>query len=330
MLPLILASAALVAPAAKAPAVQGPAVDGWVYNQAGKPEAATLGLIPMSLRGDLPYPTKVVQSLTVKSKKKPVPGYKLAAAPGLYLLDVRAKGCQRLQVPVLVGENGLANLDLTPRAEKPKGEPAPISADAKLVKWEAVYTAQVAREQKYQAALRDPANKDAKGPAVDWTADVESLAKDLKAETDADTQALIGICYLELGYMRAKLDPDTAALALDKLPAKSPFWALNPRVAPISYTTAGRNNDWVAFRDALGKEGADAEVRAYGLFAQLSSAANKGDKDKQKALYQTLTTEYKDTRFGKSAKQFDPDKTPAPAPTAAPAPAAAPAASEAK
>jgi len=326
VLPLILASAAIVAPAAKAQAIQGPAVDGWVYNQAGKPEVATLGVIPMSLRGDLPYPTKVVQSQVVVRKKKPVPGYKLGTAPGLYILDVRAKGCVRLQVPILVGENGIANFDLTPRAEKPKGELKPISLDAKVVKWEALYTAQLAREQKYQAALRDPAKKDVKGPVVDWTADVEALAKDLQAETDADTQSFIAICYLELGYMRAKLDPTVAALALDKLPAKSPFWGLNPRVAPTSYAASGRNNDWVAFRDALGKDGADAEIRAYGLFAQLSSAAGKGDKDKQKALFQTLTTEYKDTRFGKSAKQFDPEKTPAPAPVAAapvPAPAAA-------
>ena len=335
MLPFILASAALVAPAAQP--VKGPALEGWIYNQAEKPLAASVGLIPLSLR-DQSFPAKTVTSLALKSKnkKKVVPGYRLPVVAGLYLVDVRAKGCLRLQVPVLVGENGLADLDLVPRPEKPKGDVKPISADPKLVKWEALYSAQVAREQKYLQALKaraekakDPALQPEKGPAVDWAADIEALAKDLNAETDADTQAFLAACYLELGYMMGKLDPPTAALALDKLGTKSPFWALNPRVAPTSFAASLRNNDWPAFREALAKDHPDAEVRAYGYFAQLSSAANKGDKDKQKAMFQILTTEYKDTRFGRSAKfSFDPDK-PAPAavpavPSAAPAPAAAP------
>jgi len=330
VLPLILASAALVAPAAQP--VKGPAVEGWIYTQAEKPVSATVGLIPLSLR-DQSFPTKTVTSLAVKSKnkKKVIPGYRLPVAPGVYLVDVRAKGCVRLQVPVLVGENGLADLNLVPRPEKPKGDVKPISADPKLVKWEALYAAQVAREQKYQQALKaraekakDPAAQPEKAPAVDWSADAEALAKDLKAETDADTQALEAACYLELGYMMGKLDPVTAALALDKLGTKSPFWALNPRIAPSSFAISLRNNDWPAFRESLAKDHPDAEVRAYGLFAQLSSAANKGDKEKQKAVFQVLTTEYKDTRFGKSAKAFDPDK---PTPAAVPAvPSAPPAA----
>ena len=339
MLPLILASAALVAfapkhatkPAPKAPVVQGPTVEGWIYNQTDKPLAASVGLIPMSLRAQLrDNPDKVVQSLTVKSKKKPTPGFKLTGlTPGLYLINVRAKGCQTLQVPVLFGEEGLKDLSLVPRPEKPKGDLKPISTDANLVKLEALYTAQAARVAKYQAALRDPANKAVKGPVVDWSADAEALSKDLKTETDANTQALAAACYLELAAMMAKLDPATASLALDKLPAKSPWWALDPKMASSAFPAAGRNNDWYPFREALSKENPDPEVRAYGYFAQLSTAINKGDKDKQKALFQILTTEYKTTLWGNSAKRFDPDKqapaavpaVPSPAP-AAPAPAA--------
>jgi len=319
VLPLILASAALVGHPAKPKPVEGPAIEGWITNQAGKPQAAKIGLIALSQRGDVSFPSKVVVSAAVKSKKKVAPGYRIAAAPGLYLLDVRANGFERLQVPVLVGEDGLKAVDLTLRSEKAKDDAQAISSDAKLVKLEALYAAQVAREAKYQKTLRDPAVRDAKSAPVDWTADVEALAKELNAGTDADAQALAAACYLELGYMRAKLDPATASLALDKLPAKSPFWALNPRVAPTSFAAAARTAEWPAFREALAKDNPDAELRAYGYFAQLSSAASKGDKDKQKALFQTLTTEYKDTRFGKSAKQLDPDKTPVAAPVAAPA-----------
>ena len=325
MLPLILASAALVGHPAKPKPVEGPAIEGWITNQAGKPQAAKIGLIALSQRGDVSYPSKVVVSAAVKSKKKAAPGYRIAAAPGLYLLDVRANGFERLQIPVLVGEDGLKDVDLTLRPEKAKDEAKAISSDAKLVKLEALYAAQVAREAKYQKALRDPAVRDAKSAPVDWTADVEALAKELNDGTDADVQALAAACYLELGYMRAKLDPAAAALALDKLPAKSPFWGLNPRVAPTSFTAAARSAEWPAFCEALAKDNPDAEVRAYGYFAQLSSAASKGDKDKQKALFQTLTTEYKGTRFGKSAKQFDPDKAPVAAHTAAPAEKVAPA-----
>lgn len=342
MLPLILAPAALVAPAAQP--VTGPVLDGWIYNQSEKPLSASVGLVPFSQR-ELSYSGKTVTSLAVKSKnkKKVVPGYKLPAAPGLYLLEVRAKGHLRLQVPVVVGENGLAGIDLMPRPEKPKGEVKPISADPKLVKWEALYAEQVAREQKYQQALKARAEKakesgaqPEKGPAVDWTADVEILDKALKAETDPETQAFLAACYLDMGYMMAKLDPATATLALEKLGTKSPFWALRPQGAFSGFAAAQRNNDWTTFKEALAKDHPDAEVRAYAYYAQLASAANKGDREKQKALFQVLTTEYKDTRFGRSAKlSMDPDKTsatsmpsvpataPAPAP-AAPAPAPAP------
>jgi thiol-disulfide isomerase/thioredoxin len=297
MLPLLLAPAFLAAPAA--PAVQGPAVEGWIYNEAGKPLQATVGLIPMFNCGSS-LALKSVESLGVPNKKKP--GFKLPIPkPGLYLLDVRAKGHLPLQIPVLLGEEGLKGMDLMPRPEKPKGELKPISADAKVVKREALYTAFKAREEKGRAALK---NKE----KVDWNADLEALAKDLAAETDADAQSLIAVSYLSLGSFGAKLTAEGAGLALDKLPAKSPYWAMTPQITGASYAAAGRNEAYLGFRETLAKENPDPEVRAIATLNQLSSATGKGDMEKMKALYQTLTTEYKDTAAARSAKQLDPAK----------------------
>jgi hypothetical protein len=329
VLPLILAPVALIAPA-QTPAVQGPAIEGLVLNQAGKPLAASVGLIPMFQR-DEPFPAKAVENVVPKNKKKQA-GFRLPIpAPGLYLLDIRAKGCRPLQVPILLGEEGLKALEITPVPDKPQGEVKPFSADAKLVKLEALYATQKEREINYRKSIKARFEQKAKGASVDkgsgldWTADLEAVSKDLKNETDPDIQSLAAVSYLELGMMMAKLDLETAALALDKLPATSPWWAFNPRVAGGAFAASNRSADWNTFREALGKDNPDAEVRAYGLFSQVSSAFNKGDKDKFAALMGTLTTDYKGTKFAKSAKTFDPAKMPAPSAAPTPLPELAPA-----
>ena len=321
MLPLILAPAALIAPALP-PAIQGPTVEGLVLNQAGKPLPASIGLIPMFQR-DEPFPMKTVENQLIKSRKK-TPGFQLPIpAPGLYLLDVRGRGCQPIQVPVLLGENGLKGLEFTPVPDKPKGEVKPISPDANLVKLATVYAAQRERETVYRKAVKARFEKKAagtfeSGPIVDWTADLEALATDLKNETDPDIQSLVAACYLDLGSKMAKLDPEVAAGALDKLPPTSPWWAFNPRSAGTAFATSNRSADWVAFREALSKDNPDSEVRAYGYYSQAASAYNKGDKEKFSTLYGTLTTDYKTTKYAKSAKSFDLAKMPAPS-TATPA-----------
>lgn len=337
MLPLILAPAALIALAPQ-PAVQGPVVEGLVVDQAGKPLPASLGLIPMFQR-DEPFPAKTVENVIPKNKKMK-PGFKLPIpAPGLYLLDVRARGCRPFQVPVLLGEEGLKDLELSPVPDKPKGEVKPISPDPKVVKLEAQYAAQKEREINYRKAIKARFEQKKSGAAtdkgspLDWATDLETVASDLKNETDGDVQSLAAVSYLELGSMMAKLDPETAGLALDTLPATSPWWSFNPRVAGSAFASAGRSADWSAFREALAKDNPDPEVRAYGLYSQAASAYNKGDKEKFTTLKDQLSTEYKATKFGKSAKTFDPAKMPppsaapelAPIPeTPAPAPAAAP------
>lgn len=320
MLPLILAPAALVF-LAQTPAVQGPVVEGQVLNQAGKPIPATLGLIPMFQR-DEPFPAKIVENRTVKTKKSG-PGFTLPVpAPGLYVLEVRARGSKVLQLPLLLGEEGLQGLELTPIPLKVQGEPKPLSADPKIVKLESLYTAQKAREVAYRAAIKARYAKKSEGgitetgAPVDWTTDLDTLATDLRNETDPDIQTLAAVSYLELGMMMAKLDPDTASLALDKLPASSPWWAFNPRMASGAFTAAKRNAEWGAFREALVAENPDREVRAYSLYSQVASAFHKGDKDRFTSLVDTLKTEYQGTKFAKSVKTFDPAKMPAPAPVA--------------
>ncbi len=296
MLPLLLAPAFLAAPA---PAVKGPAIEGWIYNEAGKPLQATVGLIPMSTRASS-LALKSVESLGMPSKKKP--GFKLPIPKaGLYLLDVRAKGHLTLQIPVLLGEDGLVGMDLMPRPEKPKGELKSISADAQLVKREAIYAAFKARETKGRAALKSQEK-------IDWNADLEALAKDLAAETDADNQSLLAMSYLSLGSLGAKLPAEGAALALDKLPATSPYWAMSPQIMGASFAAAGRNEAYAGFREVVAKENPDPEVRALALFYQLAAASRVGDTEKMKPLYQTLITEYKDTAAARSAKQLDPAK----------------------
>jgi len=296
MLPLLLAPAFLVAPA---PAVQGPAVEGWIYNEAGKPLQATVGLIPMSTRGSS-LALKSVESLGKPNKKKP--GFKLPIPKaGLYLLDVRAKGHLPLQIPVMLGDESVAGLVLSPRPEKPKGEVKPISADAQFVKREALYAGFKTREEKGRAALRS-------NEKIDWTADLETLAKELQAETDADNQSLLAMSYLSLGSLGGKLSAESAGLALDKLPAKSPYWAMSPQIMSGAYAAAGRGATYIAFREAVAKENPVPEVQALALYYQLAAASSKGDVEKMKSLYQTLTTEFKDTPAAKSAKQFDPAK----------------------
>jgi hypothetical protein len=204
----------------------------------------------------------------------------------------------------------------------------PISPDPKVVKLETMYAAQKGREATYRKAIKarfeqkkSGATTD-KGAPLDWTVDLETVATDLKNETDGDVQSLAAVSYLELGTMMAKLEPETAGLALDKLPASSPWWSFNPRIAGGAFASSGRSADWGAFREALGNENPDPEVRAYGIYSQVASAYNKGDKEKFTTLKDLLSSEYKGTKFGKSAKSFDPAKMPPPstAPELAPIP----------
>ena len=318
MLPLILAPAAVIA-LAPAAAVQGPALEGQVLGQTGKPLPASLGLIPMFMR-DEPFPTKTVENVIPKGKKGK-PGFTLPIpAPGLYVLDVRARGSQPLRLPLLLTADGLKGLELSPAPEK--GEAAAASPDAKVAKLAALYAAHRDREAAYRKAVKARMDKKAAGTAetglaVDWSQDLEALSADMKNESDPDVLALAAACYLDLGAKMAKLDPETAGKALDQLPATSPWWAFNPRSAGNAFAAAGRSADWAAFRESLSKDNPDPEVRAYGLYSQLASAYNKGDKDRFTALQNTLAADYKGTKFAKSAKAFDPAKMPAPA--AAPA-----------
>jgi hypothetical protein len=335
VLPIILAPAALIAPA-QPPAIQGPTVEGLILNQAGKPLPASIGLIPMFQR-DEPFPSRTVENQLLKSKKK-TPGFQLPIpAPGLYVLDIRGRGCRPVQVPVLLGENGLKGIEITPIPEKAQGEIKPISADANLVKLAAVYAAHREREITYRKAVKAKFDKKASGaaesgPVVDWTPDLESLATDLKTETDPDVQSLAAACYLDLGAKMAKLDPEVAGAALDKLPATSPWWAFNPRSAGSAFAASNRSADWMAFRETLSKDNPDSEVRAYGYYSQVASAFNKGDREKFDTLFGTLTTDYKGTKYAKSAKTFDPAKMPPPStstPAEVPAVPAPPAAAAA-
>lgn len=318
MLPLILAPAALIAPALP-PAVQGPTVEGLVVNQVGKPLPASIGLIPMFQR-DEPFPTRTVENRTVGSKKKK-PGFQLPVpTPGLYLLDIRGRGSRTVQVPVLLGEEGLKDLEFAPVPEKPQGEAKPLSRDANLVKLATVYAAHQEREITYRKAIKDrfakkASGETASGPAVDWTTDLETLATDLKNETDPEVLSLVAACYLDLGQKMAKLDSEVASLALDKLPATSPWWAFNPRSASSAFAAANRSEGWTAFRETLATDNPDKEVRAYGYYSQIASAFNKGDREKFNALLETLTTDYKGTKYAKSVKTFDPAKMPPPVPT---------------
>ena len=337
MFPIILAPAALIAPAQQ-PAVQGPTVEGLILNQAGKPLPASIGLIPMFQR-DEPFPARTVENQLLKSKKK-TPGFKLPIpAPGLYVLDIRGRGCLPVQVPVLLGENGLKGIEITPIPEKAQGDVKPISADASLVKLAAVYAAHLEREASYRKAVKARFDQKASGaaesgPIIDWTHDLESLATDLKTETDPDVQSLTAACYLDLGAKMAKLDPEVAGTALDKLPATSPWWAFNPRSAGSAFAASNRSADWTAFREALSKDNPDSEVRAYGYYSQAASAFNKGDREKFDRLLGTLTTDYQGTKYAKSAKTFDPAKMPSPSTSApaevppVPAPEATPAPAE--
>lgn len=301
MLPMLLIPAMLVAaPAkpAKAPVVKGPAVEGWIYNQAGKPLQATVGLIPMSSR-DSSLAVKSVESLGVAKKKKP--GFTLSIPqPGLYLLDVRAKNFNTLQIPVLLGEEGLKDVKLMPRPEKPKGEVKPVTEDAKLLRFEAAYGAFKGREDRFKAALKNREK-------VDWTADVTALGTEFKAETDTDMQGFLAISYLGLGNMMAKLDKETASMALDKLPANSPWWSVG-NYAGAGFAAADRTEQYAAFRDALSKQSPDAEVRAGAMMAQLAALSRTSDAEAMRPIYTALTTEYKDTVAAKGAKRFNPEK----------------------
>ena len=66
---------------------------------------------------------------------------------------------------------------------------------------------------------------------------------------------------------------NTAALALEKLPAASPFWALSPKLPSAALAAAGKGAESAAFREALVKENPDREVRANALFGQLAAAS---------------------------------------------------------
>lgn len=323
MLPLLLlAPAALASPFAQAPAQPtpkpakavakiapkpaGPSVEGWILNAKGKPLQATVGLLPASKRSN-PMADKTVESLGQPNRKQP--GFRLPLPePGLYLLDVRAKGHERLLVPVRIGTEALTGLELTPRAEKPAGEAGPISSDAKLARMEAIYGAMKGRQATFQKALKAADNKLKNLPADLWTADLEALTKDLGTEADADAAALLAVATLELGGLAAKITPETATLALEKLPANSPFWSLAPQLPSTAFALAQKSKDFPAFREALVAENPDREVKAAALFSQLAAAARTENLEQQKALFQTLTTEYKDSPAARAAKQFDPDK----------------------
>lgn len=301
MLPMLLIPAMLVAaPAkpAKAPVVKGPSVEGWIYNQAGKPLQATVGLIPMSNR-DSSLAVKSVESLGFAKKKKP--GFTLSIPqPGLYLLDVRAQNHHTLQIPVLLGEEGLKDVKFTPRPEKPKGEVKPITEDAKLLRFEAAYGAFKGREDRFKAAMKNREK-------VDWASDVTAVGTEFKAETDADMQGFLAISYLGLGNMNAKLDKETAGLALDKLPANSPWWSVG-NYSYAGFYASERNEQYAAFREALAKQSPDAEVRATAMMAQLAALSRNSDGEAMRPIYNTLTTEYKDTVAAKGVKRFDPEK----------------------
>ena len=321
VLPFILAPAALVAlpPTAATPAAL---VEGLVRTQAGKPLPASVGLIPMARR-DEPFPARTVENLTVKTKKA-APGFRLPIpVPGLYLLDVRGRGCRPLQVPVLLGAEGLKDLELAPLPEKTQGEAKPVSPDPRIAKLASLYAAQKDREAAYLKAvkLRMAQKKNAtsaSGTPVDWSADLASLASDLKSETDPDVLALAAVCYLELHTMMAEADPEVARLALDQLPAESPWWALNTRAARGAFAAADRSEAWASFIDTLSKDNPDREVRAYGLYSQAASAYRKGDRATFDSLVKALASGYKDTKYGKSVKVFNPAKMPPPSEANAP------------
>jgi len=323
MLPLLLlAPVALASPFAQAPAQPtakpakavakvapkpaGPSVEGWVLNAKGKPLQATVGLLPAAKRGN-PMADKTVESLGQPNRKRP--GFRLPLPePGVYLLDVRAKGHHRLLVPVRIGAEPLTGLEFAPRPEKPVGEVGPISPDAKLARMEAIYGAMKGRQETFRNALKAANNKLKDLPADLWTADLDTLAKELSTETDADAAALLAVATLELGGLYAKVTPETAALALEKLPASSPFWSLAPQMPSTAFALAQKSKDFPAFREALVAENPDREVKAAAIFSQLAAAARSENLEQQKALFQTLTTEYKDSPAARAAKQFDPDK----------------------
>lgn len=290
-----------------APKPTGPALEGWIRDGKRKPLQATVGWLPASER-DNPAPAQTVESLGQPNRKQP--GFRLPLPePGLYLLDVRVKGYERLQVPIRVGTEPLTGLEFKPRPEKAtEAPPSATVSDPKLARAEALYHAMKARQKRFQEALKTANGKLKDLPKDLWTEDVASLTKELGTETDPDASALLAIATLELGGFGATIAPETAAQALTKLPAESPYWGLAPGLPSLAFSLAQKTEAFPAFREALVAQNPDRMVKASALFSQLLAAARNERLDEQKALYQRITTEFKDTSVARMAKLYDPDK----------------------
>lgn len=139
----------------------------------------------------------------------------------------------------------------------------------------------------------------------DWTPELQSFSKELKAENNPEIRKLLYIKYLDMGvYGASNLDPDIAKTALNQISATSPLWSIQPLDMIIAIDATGQPTKYNKYLKDAASHHTDPDVRATAIYYQLNNAFHKGDLQNAMSYYKELTQKYSNTTYAQWAKQM--------------------------
>lgn len=230
--------------------------------------------------------------------------------PGLYILRVGAPDHRRIEVPVVVDQTGPMTLPALRPTPKEPSERIPVCDDPRTLRWIAIYQGYVERKMKsslsFAEAQGSKANHhlnevrvlDADIYRNNWGSDLLGLSREMVHEKDAQTRALLAVCYLDLGFDGSPLNRRAVDLALRHLPEDSPFWSLSPQMPYFALRGGilGLVANWMwPYLSRMEQRNPDPEVRAFALLRRLLHHDAEGEAEDRRHLVQELVRTYPGT-----------------------------------
>jgi hypothetical protein len=207
---------------------------------------------------------------------------------------------------VIYNSDDQVRIDFDPRLlVSSAGESRVVWSDSGRAQLAEIYAGIENRRQEYREALKvhSLAGRSLAEFSYDWGTTLKKLVRRIDSEPDSLLRQLLLVGYLDLATCDAieQLDTKVIHRALEEVPASSPLWAVNPRLAPLA---ARRANDesFGDYTQRVIEQNNDPIVKATLLYDGLVAASRQNESELARQYYERLVGEFGSTPYAGMAR----------------------------
>jgi hypothetical protein len=207
---------------------------------------------------------------------------------------------------VIKNSDNRVRIDFDPRQlVVSASEPKVVWGDTSRAQLAEIYAGIESRRQEYRKALKEHslAGRSLAEFSHDWSGALKKLTRRIESEQDSLLRQLLLVGYLDLATCDAieQLDTKVIHRALDEVPASSPLWAINPRLAPLAARRANDDN-YGDYTQRVIDQNNDPIVKATLLYDGLVAASRQNESELARQYYERLVDEFASTPYAGMAR----------------------------